>query len=121
LKEAIKAEVLVQKMRERRRSIDEQIKQHLQKKVKTDIPSSAVERHHKELMDREIYNLQLRGIPESEVDKYKKELGEKLKPIARDDVKLSYILEAIAKTENLKGDNPAEIALGFVLSQATYT
>lgn len=121
LNEAIKAEVLVQKMRERRRSVDEQVKGHLLKKVKIDIPDSAVERHHKELMDREIYNLQLKGLSEADLDKYSKELEEKLKPVAKEDVKLSYILDEVARKENLKGSNPIEAALGFILSKADYS
>lgn len=123
LKEAIKSEVRVQKLRDRRRMLDEQVRQCLLKKIKLDVPDSVIERHHKELMDREIYNLRLRGVPDGDIEKYKKDLDEKLKPIAKDDVKLSYILDAIAKKENLKADEDktGEVALGFVLSEADYS
>ena len=91
-REAIKAEIYVQKLRDRKRDIDSQISSHLLKNVKMDLPKREVERQHKELMDRVIYNLRSRGIPEDDIDKYKKEVQDKLKPIAEDEVKLFHIL-----------------------------
>lgn len=120
-REAIKGEIYIQKLRERRHNIDNLVSRHLIKNVKVDIPKSEVERHHEELVAREINNLNLRGIPEADVEKYKKELEEKLKPAAENEIKLFYILEAIAKKENMKVENNlGEIVLGFILSQANY-
>lgn len=122
LKEAIKGQLYVEKLRERRGKVDSQIRAQLLKAFKVDLPKEEVERHHKELVDREIYTLQQRGASQEDVDKYKEELSGKLKPTAQEDVKLFYILEAIAKAEGIKVDNNlGDVVLGFVLSQAIYS
>ncbi len=121
LKEAIKAQLFVEKTRERRQKIDSQIRNHLLKEFKVDLPASEVERHHKELVEREAYNLRSRGVSQEDVDKYKKDLEEKLKPLAEEEIKLFYILEAIAQKEGIKLDaNLGEVVLGFILSCAQY-
>jgi len=46
---------------------------------------------------------------------------EKLQTVAEEEIKLFYILEAIANNEGIKIDNNlAEIILGFILSHAQY-
>ena len=81
-----------------------------------------VENHHKELVEREIHNLRMRGVSDTDVEKYKKEVEDKLKSAAEDEVKLFYILEAIAKKEGMKVDRSvAEVVFGFILSHAQYS
>lgn len=122
LKETIKAQLFVEKSRERRQKIDEQVRAHLLKVFKVDLPKDEAVRHHQELVDREIYNLQRRGVPESDIDKYKKDLKERLKPAAEEDLKMFYILDAIAKNERIKVENNlGDVVLGFILSQAQYS
>ena len=121
LREAIKAQLFVEKTRERRQKIDNQIRTQLLKEFKVDLPKAEVERHHKELVDREVYNLRSRGVSQEDVDKYKNDLEEKLKPLAEEEIKLFYILEAIAQKEGIKiNNNLGEVVLGFILSQAQY-
>ncbi|NQT28212.1 MAG: hypothetical protein HQ570_01285, partial [Candidatus Omnitrophica bacterium] len=121
LKEAIRAQLFVEKSRERRQKIDGQVRAHLSKTFKVDLPKDEVARHHQELIERETYNLQRRGVSQEDIDKYKKDLEGKLKPVAEEDLKLFYILEAIAKNEGIKvDDNLGDVVLGFVLSQAQY-
>jgi FKBP-type peptidyl-prolyl cis-trans isomerase (trigger factor) len=120
-KEAIKTELAVEKIRERRRKIDSQVSTHLLKEVEVALPHEEVQRYHKELVNREIYNLRLRNVPEADIEKYKQDIEDKLKPLAEDEIKLFYILEAIAKKENIKIDNNlGEVVLGFLLSLAEY-
>jgi FKBP-type peptidyl-prolyl cis-trans isomerase (trigger factor) len=119
--QAIKGQLFTEKLRERRQVIENQVRQHLLKSFKFALPSSEVQRHHQELVNREVYNLQSRGLPKEDIDKYRKELEDKCKPMAQDEVKLFYILEAIANREGIKVDNSlADVVLGFVLSQAKY-
>jgi FKBP-type peptidyl-prolyl cis-trans isomerase (trigger factor) len=121
LKEAIKTEVGVEKLRARRQEITAQVTTHLLKNIKVDVSKTEVERHQKELVDREVYNLQQRGVPEKDIEKYKKDIEEKIKPMAENEIKLLYILDAIANKENIKaGNNFAEAVLGFILSQAQF-
>ena len=122
MKEAIKAELTVEKLRNRRRNVEAEVTQNLLKGIKTDLPKKVVENHHKELVEREVYNLRMRGVPDEDVQKYKKEVEDKLKSAAEDEVKLFYILEAIAKKEGIKVDRSvAEVVFGFILSHAQYS
>ena len=121
LREAIKGQLFAEKIRERRQKVDEQIRKHLLAEVKLDLPKGEIERHHNELVEREIYNLRRRGISQEDIDKYKKDLQEKLEPFAEEEVKLFYILEAIAQKEGIKIDNNiGDVVLGFILSKAQY-
>jgi trigger factor len=120
-KEAIKIEISVEKLRERRKRIDSQISQHLLKAIDIALPQNEVEHYQKELVNREIHNLKLRNVPEEDIEKYKKDIEDKLKPLAQDEIKLYYILEAIARKENLNAENNlGEVVLGFLLSIAKY-
>lgn len=119
--EAIKAEIHIEKLRERRKKIDSQISQHLLKNIEIDLPKSEVERYQKELVNREIHNLRVRSVPDEDIEKYRKDIEDKLKPLAEDEIKLFYILEAIAKKENIKTENNmGEVVLGLLLSMAKY-
>ena len=121
LRETIKAQLKVEKIRQRRQRVDDQIKKQLLKVFKVDLPQDEVERHLQELVNREAYSLQYKGVGKDEIEKYKKDLQEKLRPTAQDEVKLFYALEAIAKKEGIKIDNNlGETILGFILSQAQY-
>jgi FKBP-type peptidyl-prolyl cis-trans isomerase (trigger factor) len=91
------------------------------KNIKIDLPKAEVERCHNELVEREVHNLSLRNIPQDDIDKYRKDIEEKLRPLAEDEVKLFYIFEAIAAKEGLKAQNNfGETVLGFLLSLAHY-
>ncbi|MEI8350488.1 MAG: trigger factor [Candidatus Omnitrophota bacterium] len=118
---AIKIELSMEKLRERRRKIDSQISQHLLKTFTFELPKDEVDHYHKELIEREIHELRVRNIPDQDIEKYKKDIEEKLKPLAQDEVKLFYILEAIARKENIAVEqNVAEVVLGLLLSLAVY-
>ena len=123
LKDSIKAELLVEKLRQRRLKVDEAVAQHLLKEITLELPKSEVDNYQHELVHRQVHNLEERGVSKEDIEKYKKELEDKMRPRAQDEVKLFYILRAIATKENLKiekDSNLGEIVLGFVLSQATY-
>jgi len=121
LREAVKAELFVEKLRERKQKIEEQVRSQLLKSVNFEIPQSELEHYHKHLLERQIYNLHLQGISEGDLEKYKEDLSQKLKPLAESEIKLSYILEAIRRKEGMKSEvNSPEAVLGFILSQAVY-
>jgi FKBP-type peptidyl-prolyl cis-trans isomerase (trigger factor) len=120
-REAIKSQIYIEKLQERRKSINGQLTRHLLKNIKVDLPREEVERCHKELIEREIYNLRLRDIPEDDIEKYKKDIEGKLRPLAEDELRLFYILEAISHKESIKAENNlGEVILGFLLSLARY-
>ncbi len=121
LRDALKVQLTVEKMRERRKAVENQIRGHLLKSFKVDLPCGEVDRYHKELVEREVYNLRRKGISDEDIEKYRKEVEEKLKPLASDEMKMFYILEAIAKHEKIKiGENLGDIIFGLILSKAQY-
>ncbi len=120
-KEAIGAELLVEKLRTRKQEIDNQIARHFLKNIKFDVPKSVIESHHKDLVEREIYNLRVQGVSQEDLDKYKKEVEGKLLSSAEDEVKLFFVLEAIAKKEGFKIErNLRDLVFGYILSCAEY-
>lgn len=120
-REAIKIQLSVEKLTQRRQAIEANIRSQLLKAVKLELPAAEVEQHYKQLFEREVYNLRLKGISKEDLEKYTKDLETKLKPMAADEVKLYYILEAIARKEGIEANNNlGEVALGLILSQAQY-
>ncbi|UCC94504.1 MAG: hypothetical protein JSW40_06745 [Candidatus Omnitrophota bacterium] len=120
-RQAIKGEIFVEKLHQRRQKIDNVIVQQLLKNIKVEVPKSDIEQAHRELVNREMYNLRRKGIAQNDIDKYKKDIEEKVKPIAQEHVKLSYIIDAIAQKENIKNEsNLGTTVLGFILSHAQY-
>ena len=91
-REAIAAEIHVEKLRTRRHNLDHQVSEHLLKNIKVEVPKSEVEHYHKEVVERELYNFRLRGVPEKDLEKYKKDIEEKAKGIAEEQIKISYII-----------------------------
>lgn len=122
LREAIKAQIFMDKLNNRRQVIVDTVTKHLIDNIKVEPPVSVVERQHKYLVEREMYNLKMRGIAQEDIEKYKKDIEDKLQNVASNRVKLAYILDAIAKKENIKGNDEElpEIVLGYILSKCKY-
>ncbi|MCK4918096.1 MAG: hypothetical protein KAS51_07775 [Candidatus Omnitrophica bacterium] len=122
LKDAVKSQLYVEKLRDKRQKIDLEVRQQLLKSFKVDLPISEVDERQKELVEREIHNLSNRGVSKEDIEKYKQELQDKIKPRAEEEVKLIYILQAIAKAEGLKTENNlGDVVFGFILSQGQYS
>jgi len=121
-KNAIRTDLFIQKANDRIRKIQNQVKNHLLKEIKFKVPNSQIEAQKEELLRQNIEQLKLRGITDEDIEKYKKDLEEKVSTIAEEQVKLYYILEAISKKENIKVENELfEVVIGFILSNANYT
>jgi FKBP-type peptidyl-prolyl cis-trans isomerase (trigger factor) len=123
LDEAAKAEVYIEKLRDRRRSVDDQVIKYLSKKITIDLPKSEVEGHAKQLINNELQRLASQGIQEADIEKYKGDLEGKVLPLAQEQIKIFYIFDAIAKKENInveKQEDLGQVILGFLLSQVNY-
>jgi len=122
LKEAIRAEIFIDKLRAKRATLENYVLEELLKRVKIEVPNSLKEEQHKKLIQQEIYNLRARGVGEEDIKKHQDDIKDKLKPLAEKQVKLYYILEAIAKKESLKTDpgNMFGAVIGYILSCAQY-
>ena len=120
-RQAIRAQLLNQKLQQRRTTIESHIEKHLLTSVPLDVPATVVERQQEELMRREAYRLQTSGVAKEDLEKHTEELKKKTQGMAVEQVKLYYIFEAIAKQEKFPLEsNVADYVMGFILSQAVY-
>ncbi len=121
-KQAIRADIMVNKLEARRRDIENKVVEELLKRIDVNAPSAIVESQHNRLFQQEIYNLRMRGVPEEDIKKYEEDIKTKLRPIAERQVKIYYILEAIVNKEGLQAgkENIFDVVMGFILSNAEY-
>jgi FKBP-type peptidyl-prolyl cis-trans isomerase (trigger factor) len=122
-KEAMRAEVTVNKLRTKRAEIENTLTEELIKRIDIDVPRVLIEEQHRKLVEQEVYNLRLRGIDDKDINKYEDEIKKKVKPVAEKQVKLYYILEAVARKESLEVDsrNLFDAVMGYILSCARYS
>jgi FKBP-type peptidyl-prolyl cis-trans isomerase (trigger factor) len=119
-KKAVEAELYINKVIQRRRDLEQQISQNLLNKVKCGLPEAVVGEQKKHLMTQQIIELRSRGVHEEDLKKHTDQLSQKAEALAKEQVKLYYILEEIAKIEKLAFDKKDlyELVLGFILSNS---
>ncbi|MBN2120648.1 MAG: hypothetical protein JW734_06305 [Candidatus Omnitrophica bacterium] len=117
-RKAIYSELYISKVIQRRRSLEREITQAILSKVKCDLPESVLAQQKNHLVQQEMLNLHSRGVSEEDLKKHSEEIAKKSEALAKEQVKLYYILDEIAKKEklNCKKDNLYEVVLGFILS-----
>ncbi|MFH1768732.1 MAG: trigger factor [Candidatus Omnitrophota bacterium] len=122
LKNAIRAEILIGKLRARKSDMESFVLDELSRRIKIEAPRSLVKEQHDKLIQQETYNLRLRGVEEKDIKKYEDDISEKIKPLAERQVKLYYILEAIAQKESLavNSQNIYETVIAYIFSCADY-
>jgi len=117
-KEAVRAELYINKAIQRKREYEDTIIRTLLEKVNINLPQALIERQKKTLVNSEINSLRQRRVSEEDIKKYEDDIQNKSLELARKNVKLYYILEAIARKENLKfsEDNIYETVMSYLLS-----
>jgi trigger factor len=88
----------------RQNSMKAQVIDHLLEKNKFDVPNAEVERKLPEIRERAVRNIfgyQTPNMPENEMKDILDKHEDEFKKAAENDVRLSYIIEAIAKKENI--------------------
>lgn len=117
-KKAIYSELHLSKTVQRRRDFEKVITDTLLSKVKFELPQSVLNQQKERLMSQQLMDLRLKGIGEEEINKHHDEISRKTETISKEQVKLYYILEEIAKKENLKVQNDSlyQAVVGFILS-----
>jgi trigger factor len=117
---SVRSEVHLNKVMARRRSIEKQFTDTLLSKVSFDVPESVVADQKQRIIQQKASELARRGIPREEIEKHFEEITKGASSVADDQVKMYYILEAIARKEGLRVDqnNLIEIVLGHILSKA---
>lgn len=104
LKDAIRRQIYFEKEKKQRARIEEEIIDYLMEGAEFEIPVSLVGQHLQELVERRKIDLALRGISKDKIMEEEKNIRQDLEPQAKRQVKLSLILEEIAKRENISLD-----------------
>jgi len=123
LRQAVRTEIFLDKLRSYRRSVEDTVIEALTKRINTEVPATLVGEQQERLFNQEILNLKTRGAKEEDIKKYENDIRDKMKSVSQKQIKLYYILEAIAAKESLTVDehNLTESVLGFVLGCAQYS
>ncbi len=122
LREAIRGEIFVNKLRIRRTDIEEIVTNELIKRINIDVPTVLLKQQEERLFNLHISDLRRRGVEERDIKKYEEDMRRKISNLAERQIKLYYIFEAIAERESLDVDenNLSNAVIGFVLSCANY-
>ncbi|MFA5161086.1 MAG: trigger factor [Elusimicrobiales bacterium] len=117
-REHVKSALLRQAQEDNRRDAVRQIHDFLLKEHSFDLPQSLVEHHLGEAVERlgdRMHPEELKKLD----DEKRKQLGDKLRPAVERDMKLGYIISAIASAEKLENcDEEYEAEVGATLARA---
>jgi trigger factor len=101
LKSKVKTDLEVKEKRRQDREVEKQIIDYLLEKNKFETPTSLVEDHKRYLIEEMKEYMQKHDIPKEYVNKQIEREDKEFKKDAEEDVRLSYILNAIYANENL--------------------
>lgn len=116
---AIRSELHLNKVTQRRRDIEKQILDALTDNVKFDLPEAVVDEQKQRLIYQQRQNLAQRGIPKEELQKHYDEIEKMAAKTAEDQVRMFYLLEAVADGQGIKHNqnNLLEAAIGSILTK----
>ncbi len=97
----LKRQMEMDKDRQNRIDVENQILETLLKENSFAVPASAAKKQLEHLVQENIRHLKSRRVPEEEIKKREEGLYKNLKPVAERDIKLFLILEKIAELENI--------------------
>lgn len=101
LNESVKKVLTEQAERQARNELEHQIFEKLLEGANFNVPSSLVERQREYLIEQEKERLKKQGLKEEDIQLREKELRERLGPHAEKQVKMMFIMDEIAKRENI--------------------
>jgi len=121
-KEAVFCEIKNGKLAERRKYLEEQVISYLLKKIKVELPQKTLKDFLERLVEEEMRRIQIQVDAKEQIEKYRKDIENKLRPYAQQRLKLFYILEAIAKKENLDVERNLlyDVVISYILSHAQF-
>jgi trigger factor len=102
LKSKIKQSLETEEVKRQKGEVERQIVEHLLEKNKFEVPKSLVEQQKKHLVERMKDYLTRQGAPKDFVDSQTEQAKDKYSEEADKNVRLSYILNMVAKQENLQ-------------------
>lgn len=123
-KESLSRQMEIDKDRQNRLDIENQIIDHLLKETRFDVPESLVKRQLEHRLHDATHRMKHQGMPEAEIAKRKAEMAKEFEKIAEKDVKVYLVLDAVAKAEGITVANeneslPAKV-MAFLLKEASW-
>lgn len=123
LKDAVRAELLLEKLKRNRLNIEEQLLGELLKNVPLPVPESVLKKQVERLMTQEMAHLQARGVSAEEAEKNKDDIRKRVTPLAEKRVKIYYIMEKIIALEGIAMDKVNDVysvGMGILLRHAEW-
>jgi trigger factor len=115
-KESLSRQMEIDKDRQNRLDVENQIIDFLLAESKFSVPQSLVKRQLEHRIHEAKHRLKDQGMPEAEIKKREDEMTKEFEKIAEKDVKVYLILDAIAKEEGITAANEHESAPAKVMA-----
>lgn len=122
-KKSLARQLELDKDRQNRLDVENQIVEDLIKKAKLTVPQSLVHKQIHRRIEDEKKRLKSQGVTDEEIGKKEKDLHKDLQAPVERDVKVYLILDKIAETENIKvkeGENLPAKVIEFLLKEAKW-
>jgi len=122
-KKSLARQLELDKDRQNRFDVENQIVEHLIKKAKLTVPESLVHRQIEHHVEEEKKRLKSQGVPAEDIEKKGKEQRGSLRAAVERDVKVFLILDKIANIENIEikeGENLPAKVIEFLLKEAKW-
>ncbi|MCD4780513.1 MAG: hypothetical protein K8S27_08210 [Candidatus Omnitrophica bacterium] len=122
-KESLKKQLELDKERQSKSDVENQIVEYLLKKSKFALPKSLVDKQMEQRLAEERNRLKSQQVPEEEIQKREEDIRKQLKEVVEKDVKVYLIFDKIAQLENIQlneKDNMVMKVMEFLLKQAQW-
>lgn len=123
LRDAIRAELHLEKLKRNRVIMEETVMKHLLEKVSFSIPESMHRKQIERLVSQEAQNLQMRGIAEEEIEKNREDIRKKSAPLAEKQLKIYYMMEKVIELEKINREKVKDVynvGMGVILTYAKW-
>lgn len=120
---SLKRQLEIDKDRQNRMDVENQVMEYLMKNTDIIVPESAVNRQLEHLMEDTKQRLRSQGLKDEDITKREDEMRKDLHKSAERDIKVYFILDKIAELENItveKGENLFHKIIGFLLKEANW-
>ncbi|MFT5387509.1 MAG: FKBP-type peptidyl-prolyl cis-trans isomerase (trigger factor) [Candidatus Omnitrophota bacterium] len=122
-KSSLSRQIELDKDRQNKADVENQVVDHILKKTKVTIPESLVKKQLEYRIHEQKQRLQQQGIPQEEIDKKEEEMRKELKDPVEKDVKVYLIFDKIAQEEKIEvkeNENLPAKVMEFLLKEAVW-
>lgn len=102
LKEELKKQLQTHKEKEEQKEVKAQVVKLLLKDYSFELPGFLVENMTQDILNRALNQMQAQKMPQKEIEAQRSKLAEKAKERAEAEVRLAYLVDAIANKESIK-------------------